>query len=59
MEYQILVITSRHNNNVGGVSVNQKVIKFSGEGEADTAHEQIELAAKHDDIHTIVAIKLY
>lgn len=59
MKYQILVITSKQNNNVGGVGVSQAVIEFDSRGDADTAYEQVSLAAKSDSHHEIRPIKLY
>ncbi|AQT28763.1 hypothetical protein YOLOSWAG_293 [Erwinia phage vB_EamM_Yoloswag] len=59
MKYQILVITSRNNNNVGGVGVSQAVVEFDARGDADVAFDKIELAAKSDSHHEIKPIKLY
>ena len=59
MKYQILVITSRQNNNVGGVGVSQAIVEFDSRGDADIALDILKNAAKNDSHHEINPIKLY
>lgn len=59
MTYQLLVITSRINNNVGGACVVQNVLPFTQQGYAEAALKNIELAAKQDKTHSITVIRLY
>lgn len=59
--YKILIITSRENNNVGGVGVSQIVVDYPNKSAADEAAQNLKYAQDENKTgpHTVTMIKLY